>query len=145
MFKTSSKTINGVKENCNILITVPDKWENGNSWQASPANIYIVEKKYETNKRKTFTCYMSIYQNELLISTLKTVDKIIDPVLLEAYLLKFLEELIPYAGLLGAKGVVVESPLPMIVDAFLEKGFKVLKKNSFSNVYGGSYEIIGKN
>jgi hypothetical protein len=152
MFKTSPETIAKVKEGCDILITTPKKWEGASPWQSTPTNIYITERGNETNKVKVFTCYMSLYQNSLLISLLKALGskelgpaKEINSALMEAYLLKFLEGLIPYATIVGAKCVVVESDLPMIVDAFLEKGFRVLKKNSFSHVYGGSYEIVGKN
>jgi len=144
MFKTSPETIENVKNNCNILITIPEKWDNGNSWQASPANVSIVERKHEFNKRIIFTCYMSLYHHELLISTLKPVSKI-DNATMEAYLFKFLEDLIPHAAMMGARGIVVESDIPMIVDAFLERGYEILKKNSFSNIFGGSYEIVGKN
>lgn len=152
MFKTSPETIAKVKEGCDILITTPSGWEGASPWMSTPTNVYITERGNQTNKVKVFTCYMTLYQNSLLISLLKDLGskalgpaKEINRALMEAYLLKFLEGLIPYAASAGAKSVVVESYLPMIVDAFLEKGFKVLKKNSFSNVYGGSYEIVGKN
>jgi hypothetical protein len=152
MFKTSPETIAKVKEHCDILITTPNQWEGASPWMSTPTNVYITERGNETNKIKVFTCYMNLYQGALFISMLKAVGskplgpaKEINRALMEAYLLKFLEGLIPYAVSAGAKSVVVESDIPIIVDTFLEKGFKILKKNSFSNVYGGSYEIVGKN
>jgi hypothetical protein len=129
-----------------IFISVPERWTDSTSlFKATPRNIEVSFPSSKGVSVIVFSCYMTLTGDTLQVSSFGPAgildEKITDKGIIEAYMRPILRELMRHARLVEANKIIVESKTSLIIEAFLDEGFKYLGQREGAGVYVGEYQI----